>query len=220
MGSSDREAPKPGAQDKVTCAEALEPVLEHQARCWNAAEENARRLSARVSYLLAALFGFLGLVLFRLESLKESLRANFWVMVVFGSAMILLVFATAFLFGLIGKNKTADDVAQSLGFSLRQQEILRSNAEQVLKDSLPSGQEPLKFSFMMVVHSRLLDGTTALDERNKSEKRRLDIAQVLIIVSVALIALAILGSMYTNADLEEVSPTAEKLVVIHQGEKQ
>jgi len=181
--------------------EALEsvfgPLLAHETRRWNAAEENSRRLAQRASLLLTSVVAFLAVGLFRfgLDSLGGSLDLpGAWspnvglairILIVVGLLSILI--GSAYVVGVFGARRASVVPRDAQRQASAYLDLARDPIP--LRLEVPEHGTPEYYRFRAYVRTR--EAANHLEGRNAIERWRLDRGQRLYGIGFALIFLAI-----------------------------
>lgn len=192
----------PGGSEDVTCAAAFQPILEHASRCLSFEEENARRLGTKTGLLSGAVFGFLTVLLFRLDALVSTVPADSWYLVpIFISiALGLGVLSSLYIFG-IGPAKSKEEVPRvgdELQPTKERLELFNIEVQEMLSAGCPrQGQDVKHLQNLHFVTLRLTNATAALFKKNGLQGKRLEVAVRYLTAALIATALALAAGMYT-----------------------
>jgi hypothetical protein len=206
--------------------------LAHACRRWQAEEENARRLSARMTILATVTLGFLGVFLvqsiFSLAGGKlppsEPSWVRWWVVSWMVIGLVLLLLAVCLLFdilrrllrwiaGFFGRRRASPKLGPSSRLLVIPSTI-REAIEIETIDHVGSGKasaaeefEALNGLFRYHASRAINDAADEVHNRNSNEAARVGQAQVALVAGLVCIGLAVTGWVYTPS-AEQGSPDA------------
>lgn len=182
--------------EEVSCAEAFEPALAHALYCFDSEQEASRRLTNHSGFAFSALFGFLGLVLLRLNDVVTALSGREYLWALFFLGVSLSVWAALLLFGILGKKSKQLPVGEVLRYTQEEIEVANIVGKSLQEAGCPrTGQDSRKMAVSLLVYNKLLNAAANLALRNSGEKWRQDAARKLLLSSVCVVAMAVgLGS--------------------------